>query len=199
MARSATPLNIPQQPGTGMAYVVRNVQTKKSCRASTTCQRDLKRDPNLKTLRSMSGEEPFFTAKVMGPNKEIQLLKFLCGAQHKKCLDETGTYQWLNISLTEARTANMKFDEQGYYINGAPTPAKPVKAKPGKTVKAKQAKTTKKVVKQVVAEVIQPTTIPAEQVIEEPIEEVKQSDTEFEAQLDAEHQAAVAKLMIATN
>lgn len=200
MSRSATLLNIPQQPGIGMAYVIRNKATKKFCRASTTCQRDLKRDPTITKLRSLSGDEPFFTAKVMAPGKEIQLLTFLCGSQHKKCLDQTGTYEWLNISLTEAREQNMKFDEQGYYLNDKPQAVKQVKAKT--KVKTK-TKATKKVVKakQVTAEVIEPAQIPAEQVIEDsatPVTE-SQSDTEFEAELDAEHQAAVAKLMIATN
>jgi hypothetical protein len=148
MARTATPLNITTQPGVGMGYVVRNVKTKKFVRVSTTCQRDLNRKGSkIKVLRAFSGAEPFFTAKIGSLNTDIEVLKFLCGESHKKCLDSTGTYEWTGISLADARKDKMEFAEPGYVAQEEAVVAKPKKTKPAKAkkVKAPKAKTVKKV------------------------------------------------------
>jgi len=112
MSRHATPLNIPQQPGIGMAYVVKNLQTKKLVRVSAASHRDVMRPRSkIKVLRAFSGDEPFFYAKIGSLNTDITPLKFLCGESHKKCRDESGTYEWTGITVKEALKKNLKFEE----------------------------------------------------------------------------------------
>lgn len=126
MSRTATPLCIDEQPGIGMSYVVRNVKTDENVRVSTTCQRDLDREGStIKVLRSFSGEDPFFTAKIGSLHTSIVLLTFLCGPQHKKCMDSTGTYEWLGISTQEAKRDHMNMLEPGYVSQKDAMPAKP--------------------------------------------------------------------------
>lgn len=201
--RITVPLNISTQPGVGMGYIIRDLETGKRLRASTTCQRDLNRkDLGLTKLRSFTGENPFFTAKIGSLNTGFTLLTFLCAAsQSKKCIDSTGKYQWTEMSLSEARANNVKFDESNYYVSGErkeqPVKTKTVKAKT-KKVKATVAKVTKKVrkarmVKEAVAaaaagteqvqipETVTPETIAPEDM--QPIEQTQpeQTDQEFEA------------------
>lgn len=199
MFRTSTALNIQTRPGIGMAYIVKDLTTKKFVRASTCCQRDLSRPEfNLKTLRIFSGPEPFFMAKIGSVHTETQVLKFLCGSNHKKCLDETGTYQWLEVSLSEARKENLKFSEPGYLVKEEKVAkvTKPAKvAKPTKVTKtAKPTKVAKpaKAAKLVVAEIV-PEVVPQELITEEVATNEDQLDAEFAAELDADHQLAVAK------
>ncbi len=178
MSRTATPLNC-EQPAVGCAYVIRNVKSKKLIRASTTCQRDIDRKgSNVKVLRAFSGAEPFFTAKIGSLHTEIEVLKFLAGAQHKKCRDTTGTYEWTGMTLADAIKQKVEFAEPGRIVKDA-APTKTVKVKKAKNVKAKKVvkkarKSTPAVEVAAVAPVVVAST-PAEAAAEvaEPVAAVK--------------------------
>lgn len=198
--RTATPLNIETQPGVGMGYVIRNVKTKKLVRASTTCQRDIdRRGSKIKALRAFSGDEPFFTVKVGSLHTEIQVLKFLCGKSHKKCRDESGTFEWTGISLAEARKQKLEFSEPGYVTKEevAPKAKKVKKTKVAKVAKVRKARVAKVKPTETVAEVT-PTAPTATETVVEPVAEVvtpkvEESDAEFEADLQASFEADLKK------
>ncbi len=201
MSRTATPLNIETQPGIGMSYIVRNTKTRKFVRVSTTCNRDLeRRGSKIKVLRAFSGDEPFFTAKIGSLHTEIEVLKFLCGVKHKKCLDTTGTYEWTGISLKQARKDKMEFEEPGYVAKEEAPVAKTKKTKTAKVVKAKKGKKgrpagSKNKMTTPVAEVVAAgEVVPAEPVAEEVIvpKQPEQTDAEFESELNKEFEEQVA-------
>ena len=179
MARKANPLNISKQPGVGMAYIIQNVQTKQFIRAATTCQRDLKRNKEVKQLRSFSNKIPFFTAKIGSRYTEEKVLKFLCSADHEECLDETGTYRWTGISLKQAQTDKMTFDEPNYTVKkitiNKSVPVKPVKKAKAKVIKPK---------------VIKPLTVSS-------TEDDMQTD-EFEAEIDNDFKEDLARIQAQT-
>jgi hypothetical protein len=112
--RTATPLNISEQPGTGLAYVIRDLKTNTLVRCATAAHRDLSRKGSkIKALRAFSGDEPYFIAKIGSLRTKFTVLKFLCGAHHKKCLDETGRYEWTGITLAEAKKKHLEFETPG--------------------------------------------------------------------------------------
>jgi len=112
--RTATPLNISEQPGTGMAYVIRDLKTNTLIRCATAAHRDLlRRGSKIRSLRAFSGEEPYFIVKIGSLRTKFTVLKFLCGAQHDKCLDESGRYEWTGITLDEAKRKNLEYDAPG--------------------------------------------------------------------------------------
>lgn len=112
--RTATPLNISEQPGTGLAYIIRDLKTDNLVRCATAAHRDiLRRGSKIKSLRAFSGEEPYFIAKIGSLRSKFTVLKFLCGAHHKKCLDESGRYEWTGITLDEAKKKNLEFAAPG--------------------------------------------------------------------------------------
>ncbi len=114
MSRTPTPLNISEQPGTGMAYIIRDLKTNTLVRCATAAQRDiLRRGSHIKSLRAFSGDEPYFIAKVGSLRTKFTVLKFLCGVHHKKCLDETKRYEWTGITLEEAKKKNLEFVAPG--------------------------------------------------------------------------------------
>lgn len=116
--RTATPLNITEQPGTGLAYVIRDLKTDKLVRCATAAHRDLlRRGSKIRSLRAFSGEEPYFIAKIGSLRTKFTVLKFLCGAHHDKCLDETGRYEWTGITLSEAKKRKLEFDSPGRNTN----------------------------------------------------------------------------------
>jgi hypothetical protein len=200
-----------------MGYIIRDIKTKKLVRASTTCQRDInRRGSKIKVLRAFSGDEPFFTVKIGSLHTEIQVLKFMCGAKHKKCRDESGTYEWTGISLFDARTQQLEFSEPGYVDKDeaeAPVAkvkvekvAKVKKVKAEKVAKVKAAKVAK--VKPVKVAKVKPVKeAPAEEVgkivsVEEEIEtptKPVQTDEEFEADIDAAFQEDLKKAARASN
>lgn len=199
--RTATPLNITTQPGVGMGYIIRNVKTKKLVRASTTCQRDIDRPRSkVKALRAFSGDEPFFTVKIGSQHTEIEVLKFLCGKQHKKCVDTTKTYEWTGISLADAREQKLEFSEPGYVTQEeeAPKATKKVKkTKVAKVAKVKVAAPKKTRVAKVKLTIAAPVE-PAAATVVEPVAEVvtpkvQESDAEFEADLQASFEADLKK------
>lgn len=113
MSRPATPLNLAHPPEIGCAYIIRNVKTKKLVRCSTACQRDV--DNGLvRHIRALSGDEPFFNVKIGSAYKGFHVLKFLCGEQHTKCLDMKKEWEWLGITLEQAREEGLKFIEPNY-------------------------------------------------------------------------------------
>lgn len=210
MARTATPLNIESQPGIGMGYVVRNIKTRKLVRVSTTCARDLD-NKTVKVLRAFSGKNPFFTAKIGSLHTKVEVLKFLCGPDLKKCRDTTDTYEWTGISVKEARKQKLEFSEPGYVV-AEETVAKPKKAKKAKA--AKVEKKTKgrrgrpkgsknKVTAPVVADeapitpaVVEPMIVPVAAVVtEEPTAPATpiQTDAEFEAEINKEFEKDLAR------
>ncbi len=200
--RTATPLNIETQPGVGMGYVIRNLKTKKLVRASTTCQRDIdRRGSKIKALRAFSGDEPFFTVKIGSLHTEIEVLKFLCGAKHKKCRDTTGTYEWTGISLSDARKQKLEFSEPGYVVKEEAPVAKVKKTKTAKVAKVTKGKRgrpagSKNKVTTPVAEVVAAgEVVPAAPVAEEVIvpKQPEQTDAEFESELNKEFEAQVAE------
>lgn len=112
--RTATPLNISEQPGTGLAYVIRDTKTNKLIRCATAAHRDLlRRGSKIRSLRAFSGEEPYFIVKIGSLRTKFTVLKFLCGAHHDKCLDETGRYEWTGITLDEAKKRKLDFESPG--------------------------------------------------------------------------------------
>lgn len=116
--RTATPLNITEQPGTGLAYVIRDLKTNTLVRCATAAHRDLlRRGSKIRSLRAFSGEEPYFIAKIGSLRSKFTVLKFLCGAHHDKCLDETGRYEWTGITLSEAKKKKLEFDSPGRATN----------------------------------------------------------------------------------
>jgi hypothetical protein len=208
--RTATPLNIETQPGVGMSYVIRNLKSKKLVRASTTCQRDVnRRGSKIKEIRAFSGDEPFFTAKVGSLHTDIEVLKFLCGPQHKKCRDTTGTYEWTGISLSDARKQKLEFSEPGYVTKEeeAPKAKKPKKTKVEKVAKTTKSKRgrpagsknkTTPVAEVIAAGEVTPTVAEPVAVEAPVVAKPVQSDSEFEAELaadfEADHQKAMEKL-----
>lgn len=204
--RTATPLNIETQPGVGMGYVIRHIKSKKLVRASTTCQRDIdRRGSKIKALRAFSGDEPFFTVKIGSLHTEITVLKFLCGKNHKKCRDETGTYEWTGISLSDARKQKLEFSEPGYVVKEeAPKVAKVKKTKTAKVAKVSKGKrgrpagsknkVTDPVAEVVAAGVVTPAA-PVEAVAPEAPVAAKpvQTDAEFESELSKEFESQVAE------
>lgn len=189
MSRTATPLNC-LQPGIGMSYVIKNIKTKSLIRAATTCQRDLlRKGSKIKVLRAFSGEEPFFTAKIGSVHTGVEVLKFLCGAQHKKCVDSTDTYEWTGISLSEAREQKLEFDQPGYVTKDEAPVAKQVKvAKAVKVAKVKPVKVAK-----VKPEVVDEVVSVVEEEVVAPTPKIIQSDEEFEAEINAEFEADLKK------
>jgi hypothetical protein len=153
---------------------------------------DLRKGAKFKTLRAFSGEEPFFTVKVGSRNTEIQTLKFLCGAHHKKCLDTTGAWEWTEITWAEARKQGLKFEQPNLIDRSEEAPKKTKKVKVAKVAKVKKTRKAKLTVEA-------PTEITPE-VVEDVVEEevvtpkVEQSQDEFEAEIEADHQATLAKL-----
>lgn len=112
--RTATPLNISEQPGTGLAYIIRDLKTNTLVRCATAAHRDLlRRGSKIRSLRAFSGEEPYFIAKIGSLRTKFTVLKFLCGAHHEKCLDETGRYEWTGMSLDDAKKKNLEFIAPG--------------------------------------------------------------------------------------
>ena len=220
MPRSATPLNIEAQPGIGMGYVIKHRSSRKLIRCSTTCQRDIEREGSkIKQLRAFSGDHPFFTVKIGSLHTEIQVLKFLCGkADGKKCLDSKGEYEWLGVSLKDARKAEMKFEEPNYVasdtpaapvkVKSKPTKAKVVKSKPvAKAVKARKVRAAKTVTApaiidgnvtaiETVASQVEPVASVQEETPTAPAK-VVQTDAEFEAEIAAEFEADAAKASLA--
>ena len=216
MSRIPTPLNC-LQPSIGCAYIIKNIKTKSLIRAATTCQRDLlRKGSKIKVLRAFSGEEPFFTAKIGSLRTGVEVLKFLCGAQHKKCVDATDTYEWTGISLSDAHEQNLEFDEPGYVQDDTAPVAKQVKVakvKPIKVAKTKPVKVEKvKVAKVKVAKVkpikvakTKPVKVAKTEVVDDvvsvveeeevvaPTAKIIQSDEEFEAEINAEFEADLKK------
>ncbi len=199
MSRTATLLNIPQQPGVGMSYLIRNVKTKKFIRASTACQRDVdRRGSRIKVLRAFSGDEPFFMMKVGSLHTEIEVLKFLCGKNHKKCRDESGTYEWTGISLAEARSQGLEFSEPGYVTKeDAPVlktkKVKVVKVKKTKSVKVVKVKKTKPVVQDTAPVAAEPTTVVKPVVEVVVVKAPEQTNEEFAADIEAAFQSDLKK------
>lgn len=196
MSRTATPLNC-LQPGIGMSYVIKNIKTKSLIRAATTCQRDLlRKGSKIKVLRAFSGEEPFFTAKIGSVHTGVEVLKFLCGGQHKKCVDSTDTYEWTGISLSEAREQKLEFDQPGYVTKDEAPVAKQVKVAKAKLVKVVKSKVKVKPAKvakvkpEVVDEVV---SVVEEEEVVAPTPKIIQSDEEFEAEINAEFEADLKK------
>lgn len=198
MTRTSTPLNIETLPGIGMSYIVRNVETQKYVRVATCCQRDIKRRGfKFKSLRALSGDEPFFLAKIGSLRTGTQVLKFLCGSQHKMCLDKTGTYEWCELSVADARLKNLEFSEPGLLDKNEKVVAKVTKAKkPAKVTKAKKAVKAKKAKAKLLVEEITPEVVPEELIMPETeaVVNTDQSDTEFAAEIDADHQKALAQI-----
>lgn len=195
MSRTATPLNC-LQPGIGMSYVIKNIKTKSLIRAATTCQRDLlRKGSKIKVLRAFSGEEPFFTAKIGSVHTGVEVLKFLCGAQHKKCVDSTDTYEWTGISLSEAREQKLEFDQPGYVTKDEAPVAKQVKVAKAKLVKVVKAKVKVKPAKvaKVKPEVVDEVVSVVEEEVVAPTPKIIQSDEEFEAEINAEFEADLKK------
>ncbi len=192
IGRPVTPLNIETQPRNGCAFVCRHIKTKENVKCATASYLDCsRRGSMIKVLRAFSGEEPFFMVKIGSRNTEIKVLKFLCGAHHKKCMDTTGEYLWTGITWKDAIKQGMKFSQPNLMVKEA-TPAKVTKIR--KTRKAKlpvevPVEILPEVVEEVVSEVVS-------EVVEEVIapKAVEQSNDEFEAELEAEHQATLAKL-----
>lgn len=112
--RTATPLNISEQPGTGLAYVIRDTKTNKLVRCATAAHRDLlRRGSKIRSLRAFSGDEPYFIVKIGSLRTKFTILKFLCGAKHDKCMDESGRYEWTGITLAEAKKKKLEFEAPG--------------------------------------------------------------------------------------
>lgn len=190
MGRPVTPLNIETQPNVGQAFLIRNVKTKTLTKCATTSQSDLTRKGSkVKALRAFSGEEPFFTVKVGSLNTEIQVLKFLCGAHHKKCLDTTGAWEWTEITWAQARKDGLKFDQPNL-IERAEAPVKAKKVKVAKVRKTRKAKLTIEAPTEIIPEVVEEEVVTSK---------VEQSQSEFEAEIEADHQATLAKLQRAAN
>lgn len=205
MARTATPLNIESQPGIGMGYVVRNIKTRKLVRVSTTCARDIE-NKTVKVLRAFSGKNPFFTAKIGSLHTKVEVLKFLCSPDLKKCRDTTDTYEWTGISVKEARKQKLDFLEPGYVVDAevVTKPKKAKKTKAAKVVKTKgrgRPKGSKNKVTAVVADaapVVPETPVaPAAVVTEEPTAAAPaapvQTDAEFEAEINKEFEKDLAR------
>lgn len=203
MSRIPTPLNC-QQPAIGCAYIIKNIKTKSLIRAATTCQRDLlRKGSKIKVLRAFSGEEPFFTVKIGSVHTGVEVLKFLCGAQHKKCVDETDTYEWTGISLSEAREQKLLFSEPGYVTKDDAPVTKQVKVAKTKSVKVAKAKKVK--VKPVKVAKTKPVKVAKTEVVDEVVSVVEedevlppttkliQSDEEFEAEINESFEADLKK------
>jgi hypothetical protein len=204
MSRKATPLNITEQPGIGMGYVVRNVKNKKLVRVSTTCQRDIEqRGSKVRALRAFSGDEPFFTAKIGSARTGITVLKFLCGVSHKKCRDTEGTYEWTGITLKQARKDKLEFSEPNYVVReeaaAAPAPkATKVKSKTKvvKTVKPKATKVRKTTNVKPATVDAAPATVTATVIDDAPAAPAApvQSNEEFEAEIAADFAKDLKKI-----
>jgi len=118
VGRAASPLNIDTRPGVGMSFIIKDTSSHKYVRASTCCDRDLKKGIlKVTQLRSWTATEPFFYVKVGSYATGNTLLKFLCGVNHKKCVDSTGAFEWTGISLQQARKDKMVFEEPNYVAN----------------------------------------------------------------------------------
>jgi hypothetical protein len=188
IGRPTTPLNC-EQPRVGCAFIIKNLKTKENVKCATASQRDTeRRGSKIKVLRAFSGDEPFFMVKVGSLHTEIKVLKFLCGAQHRKCLDTTGEFLWTGITWKDAIKQGMEFSQPNLKVKDE-TPVKAKKVtKTRKPYKARKAKVIveapTEIVPEVVAEVIEEVTSRAPEM----------TDAEFEASVDADHQATLAKL-----
>jgi hypothetical protein len=97
-----------------MAYVVRDLKTNTLVRCATAAHRDLlRRGSKIRSLRAFSGEEPYFIAKIGSLRTKFEVLKFLCGAHHDKCLDESGRYEWTGVTVGEAQKKKLQFIAPG--------------------------------------------------------------------------------------
>lgn len=103
MSRKATATNITLKPGVGLAVVIKEVATGSLIRAATLCIRDKGHEP----LSSLSGPDPFFKAKIGKKRTGFTYLTFKCGADQPTCLTDDGKYEWMNLSLKDARAQGL--------------------------------------------------------------------------------------------
>lgn len=99
MGRPKTPLNIDRQPPIGSRWIIENIHTGELCKCSMTTQDDKE---HVVALRRFSGPEPIFTAKIGSKNTRIEYLTFNCGVNYPTCIDQNGTWKWLNLTQDEA-------------------------------------------------------------------------------------------------
>ena len=193
IGRPLTPLNIKKKPGVGMTYVIKNTNTGEYVRASTPCNRDVIRGEKIDKIRKLSGKEPYFLLKIGSYKTKLNIVKILCGAHHAKPLSPDGVYEWLNMSVKEARKNKISFLQPGY-VNAESQVAEPrVKRKYTKRVKVVVEATTEVPSPVVTAtEVAVNETPVVEEVVVPVVAKVEQTDAEFAAELESEFQSATA-------
>lgn len=102
MGRIKTQLNIPRQPGVGMAYVAKRQSDGAIVRVATLCARDQKAQPDLAPIRKFSGDEPFFKARITRGDGGVPItpfvLQFDCRSGNICTATANGeTYEWLDL------------------------------------------------------------------------------------------------------
>lgn len=93
------------KPMVGGSFTIRNKNTGEIHRCRSLAHRDFKKNPEIGPIAKYSGDEPFFLAQIF---KKDTIMKFLCGAQHETVTDETGEWEWMNLSLKDARSQGME-------------------------------------------------------------------------------------------
>ncbi len=99
MGRKATQTNLTLKPTVGMAIVLLEVASGTYVRAATLSARDKDQAP----ICQFSGVDPFFKVKVGKKKGGFTFHTFKCGPSLPKCVSDDGVYEWVNLTLKDAR------------------------------------------------------------------------------------------------
>lgn len=103
MGRKATQTNLTLKPTVGMAIVLLEVATGAYVRAATLSARDKDQAP----ICQFSGVDPFFKVKVGKKKGGFTFHTFKCAPALPKCVSEDGQYEWVNLTLKDARAQGL--------------------------------------------------------------------------------------------
>ena len=118
MSRNSTH-TIVRIPSPGTNFILRDSKTNAYIKASAVAHRDVVKlgKMRVKHIRNISGDSPNFSCKIGSHNTKMKIIKILVGEDQKKPMDESQRFEYIPLSIRQAKRRKMFFLDPGLVRN----------------------------------------------------------------------------------